>query len=105
MKNLKDKFNLQFWQNDYVERFQLNREGREILKRFIFDSPEKAKGFIIEKYAREVYREDIIDTYCSMYNRDRINEILQDLEYEKLTDKEVEEYGIIEQEEAEEFER
>lgn len=102
---MKDKFNLQFWQNDYAERFQLNREGRDILKRFIFDSPEKAKKFIIEKYAREVYREDIIDTYSSMYNRNRINEILQDLEYEKLTDKDVEEYGIIEQEDAEEFER
>ena len=46
------------------------------------------RKFIIEKYAREVYREDIIDTYSSMYNRNRINEILQDLEYEKLTDKE-----------------
>ena len=40
-----------------------------------------------------------------MYNRNRINEILKDLEYEKLTDKDVEEYGIIEQEDAEEFER
>lgn len=29
---MKDKFNLQFWQNDYAERFQLNREGRDILK-------------------------------------------------------------------------
>lgn len=97
-------FDLKFWQRDYIKRFQLDREAKEILNWFVLSSPQNAEDFIKDKYAREVYREDIIDTYCSKYDINKINKLLQDLDEEPLTKDEIEDYEILEQEETEEFE-
>ncbi len=96
---MNNKFNLKFWQQDYIKRFQLDREGQEILKNFIQSSPQKAEEFIKDKYGRQVYRTDIIDTYCTKYNTDKINKILKELNEEELTKEEIENYEISEQQE------
>lgn len=98
------EFDLNFWRRDYEKRFQLDREAKEILKWFVLSSPQKAEEFIKDKYGREVSRLDIIDTYCSKYDNNKINKILHDLDEEKLKAEEIENYGIFQQEETEEFE-
>ncbi len=92
-------FDLKFWQRDYEKRFQLDREAKEILNWLVLSSPQDAEEFIKDKYAREVYREDIIHTYCSKYDSNKINKLLHDLDEEKLTKKEIEDYEILNQEE------
>lgn len=96
-------FDLKFWQRDYIKRFQLDRDAKEILNWFVLSSPQNAEEFIKDKYAREVYREDIIDTYCLKYDINKINKLLHDLDEEPLTKDEIENYEISEQEETEEF--
>lgn len=98
-----NKFDLKFWQKDYIKRFQLDRDAKEILNWFVLSNPQNAQEFIKDKYAREVYREDIIDTYCSKYDSSKINKLLRDLDEEELTKDEIENYEILEQEETEEF--
>lgn len=97
-------FDLKFWQRDYIKRFQLDRDAKEILNWFVLSSPQNAEEFIKDKYAREVYRGDIIDEYCSKYDINKINKLLHDLDEEPLTKDEIENYEISEQGETEEFE-
>lgn len=92
-------FDLKFWQRDYIKRFQLDRDAKEILNWFVLSSPQNAEEFIKDKYAREVYRGDIIDTYCSKYDIKKINKLLQDLDEELLTKDEIIDYEIPEQQE------
>lgn len=91
---MNSKFNLKFWQRDYIERFQLDREGREIFNFLIHNNPISAEQFIKDKYARDVYRLDIIDKYCDRYDKAKINKLLNDLEFDLLSDEEVKEYEI-----------
>lgn len=97
-------FDLKFWQRDYIKRFQLDRDAKEILNWFVLSSPKNAEEFIKDKYAREVDRVEIIDTYCLKYDSNKINKLLCDLDEEKLTKDEIENYEITEKEETEEFE-
>lgn len=92
-------FDLRFWQRDYIKRFQLDRDAKEILNWFVLSSPQNAEEFIKDKYAREVYREDIIDAYCSKYDINKINKLLHDLDQEPLTKDEIIDYEILEQQE------
>ena len=94
-------FDLKFWQRDYTKRFQLDREAKEILNWFVLSSPQNAEEFIKDKYAREVYRVDIIDTYCSKYDINKINKLLHDLDEEPLTKDEIIDYEILEQQNIE----
>ena len=98
MKNI---FDLKFWQRDYIKRFQLDREAKEILNWFVLSSPHNAEEFLKDKYAREVNRADIIDTYCSKYDSNKINKLLRELDEEELTKEEIKDYEILEQEESE----
>lgn len=98
---MNNKFDVKFWQRDYIKRFELDRDAKEILNWFVLSSPQNAEKFLKDKYAREVYRLDIIDTYCSKYDSNRINKLLQELDEEKLTKDEIKNYEIFEQEETE----
>lgn len=102
---MSSKFNLRFWEKDYMKRYELGREAREILNWLVNYNPKIAERFIKDKYEREVYREDIIDTYCSKYDSEKINKLLNDLEYDELSEEEIKEYQIKrKEEETEEFE-
>ena len=101
---MESKFNLIFWKKDYIERFKLDREAQEILNSFISLSPQEAEQFIKDKYARSVYREDIIDTYCTRYDVKKINSILKEIDENELSIEEIKEYKIQELNETEEFE-
>lgn len=96
---MSNNFNFNFWKQDYIERFHLDREGIEMLNYFIQVTPDSAKNFIKDKYTREVYREDIIDKYCLKYNSKKINQLLDEMEYENLTADEIKYYKISEQKE------
>lgn len=88
------KNNIEFWKRDYIKRFQLDREGKEILNFLTSASPHLAEQFIRDKYDREVYRCDIIDTYCDKYNAEKINKLLLELDQEPLSAEEIENYEI-----------
>lgn len=98
----KKSFNLEFWEMDYRKRFQLDREGEEILHFLVKVNPNLAKQFIKDKYERNVYRGDIIDTYCDKYDNLKINKLLNDLDFESLTQEEIIECGIKVNNESEE---
>lgn len=87
-------FNFAFWKKDYLKRFNLDREGEEILDYFIAVDRDKAEEFIKDKYQREVYKTDIIDTYCERFSIEKINKILEEMEFEPLTEEEIEEYEL-----------
>lgn len=87
-------FDFKFWEMDYRKRFQINREGEEILHYLIVSNPENAKKFIQDKYSREVDRLAIIDSYCDKYDNRKINKLLNNLEFESLTQEEIKEYEI-----------
>ena len=88
------KDNIDFWKRDYIKRFQLDREGKEILDFLTSASPQLAEQFMRDKYDREVYRCDIIDTYCDKYDNEKINKLLLELDQDPLSDKEIKDYEI-----------
>lgn len=101
----KKSFDLKFWEMDYRKRFQLDREGEEILHFLVNANPNLAQQFIKDKYDREVYRGDIIDSYCDKYDNIKINKLLDDLELKPLTKDEIVDLGIkVNKENEEEFE-
>lgn len=89
------KNNIDFWKIDYIKRFQLDIQGIEILNFLISANPKLAEQFIKDKYSREVYRFDIIDTYCDKYDNKKINELLSELDYEPLSTEEIKDYEIM----------
>lgn len=88
------KNNIDFWKRDYIKRFQLDREGKEILDFLTSASPHLAEQFMRDKYDREVYRCDIIDTYCDKYDNEKINKLLLELDQDPLSAKEIKDYEI-----------
>lgn len=89
------KNNIDFWKRDYIKRFRLDRQGIEILNFLISANPKLAEQFIKDKYAREVYRFDIINTYCNKYDNKKINELLTELDYAPLFAEEIKKYEIM----------
>lgn len=87
-------FNFPFWKKDYLKRFNLDKEGEEILDYFIAMDKIKAEEFIKDKYQRDVYKTDIIDTYCEKFNIEKINKILKEIGFDPLTRKEIKEYEL-----------
>ena len=87
-------FDINFWKRDYIKRFNLDREGQEILGAFISADEKKAEEFIKDKYERTVYRGDIIDTYCDKYDNVKINELLKNFEYDSLSEDEIKNFDI-----------
>ena len=79
------KNNIDFWKKDYIKRFQLNRDGTEILNFLESANPTLAEQFIRDKYDREVLRSEIIDTYCDKYDNEKINKLLLELEQDPLS--------------------
>lgn len=98
-----NEFKFDFWKIDMRERFDLNRMGCEILSHFIYHEPEVAKRFIIDTYQMKVQKCDILDDYCEKYDSEKINAILKQIEFDELTEDEIQDYGIrlIENEEEE----
>ena len=88
------KNNIEFWKKDYIKRFQLDRDGRELLNFLTSASPQLAEQFMKDKYDREVMRSEIIDTYCDKYDNERINKILHELDQDPLSDEEIDEFEI-----------
>lgn len=91
---MSSSFNFAFWVHDYDKRFSLDREAKEILDYFVAVDPKNAEEFIKDKYQREVWKSDIIDTYCDRFNVSKINKILEQLDFEHLTKEEIKEYEI-----------
>ncbi len=88
------KNNIDFWKRDYIKRFQLNREGTEILNFLASANPTLAEQFIRDKYDREVMRCEIIDTYCDKYDNEKINKLLLELGQDPLSAEEIKDYEI-----------
>ena len=88
------KNNIDFWKRDYIKRFQLNRDGTEILNFLVSANPTLAEQFIRDKYDREVLRSEIIDTYCDKYDNEKINKLLLELDQDPLSAEEIRDYEI-----------
>ena len=86
--------NIDFWRKDYIKRFRLDKEGKEILNFLVSVDKVLATQFMLNKYQTETYREDIIDSYFEKYDNEKINELLKDLEYAPLTPAEIKESNI-----------
>lgn len=91
-RSLSSSFNFAFWVNDYDKRFNLDREAKEILDYFVAVDPKNAEEFIRDKYQREVWKLDIVDTYYDKFEVVKINKLLKELDFEYLTEEEIEEY-------------
>ncbi len=91
---MNSSFNFAFWVHDYSKRFYLDREAKEILDYFIAVDPENAEEFIKDKYQREVWKSEIVDTYCDRFNVSKMNKILEQLDFEHLTKEEIKKYEI-----------
>lgn len=89
------KENIDFWKRDYIKRFQLDREGTEILNFLVSANPTLAEQFIRDKYDREVLRSEIIDTYCDKYDNEKINKLLLELDQDPLSAEEIKDYEIM----------
>ena len=89
------KDNIDFWKRDYIKRFQLDREGTEILNFLTSANPQLAEQFMRDKYDREILRSEIIDTYCEKYDNEKINKLLLELDQDPLSVEEIKEYDII----------
>lgn len=88
------KNNIEFWKRDYIERFKLDREGKEILSFLTSSNPQLAEQFIKDKYDREVLRSEIIDTYCDKYDNEKINKLLIELDQDPLSEEEIKDFEI-----------
>lgn len=95
------KNNIDFWKRDYIKRFQLNRDGTEILNFLVSADPTLAEQFIRDKYDREVLRSEIIDTYCDKYDNEKINKLLLELDQDPLSAEEIKDYEIMVKKERE----
>lgn len=101
---MNSNFDFNFWKIEFRDRFELNRTASEMLNSFMYHNPKAAKDFIINTYQRQVYKCDIIDKYCEKYDSEKINSILKQIEFDELTEEEIQDYGIKVSEEAEESE-
>ncbi len=88
------KDNIGFWKRDYIKRFQLDREGTEILNFLVSANPRLAEQFMRDKYNREVLRSEIIDTYCDKYDNKKINKLLLELDQDPLSAEEIKDFEI-----------
>lgn len=102
MQNNND-FNFDFWKIEMRDRFELNKMGCDILSHFIYNNPEAARRFIIDSYQANVYKCDILDKFCEKYDSEKINSILKQIEFDELTEEDIQNYEIKITEEEEEL--
>lgn len=101
---MNNNFDFDFWKIEIRDRFDLNRIACQMLDHFVHHNPKAAKDFIIDIYQTKVYKCDIVDKYCEKYDSEKINSILKQIEFNELTQEEIQDYGIKVSEEAEESE-
>ncbi len=95
---MRTRFDIKFWKKQFIKDFELNETGKELLNNLIYTNKQLAERVIIDNYERSFYRLDFIDRFSDKYDKDKINDLLQQLDYEPLTDEEIKEYEIKENE-------
>jgi len=98
---MNNNFDFDFWKREFKRRFELNEITGQMLDNFIYYNPEMAKRYIIDVYQQKVYKCDILDKYCDRYDSEKINSILKQIEFDELTEEEIQEYEIKKSEEEE----
>lgn len=88
-----DCLNIHFWKNELIKFFDLNEVGEELLNIFIESNENDAKKFIINKF-KKIYREEILDMYSERFYTNKINQILKELNYQEITEKDIDEYRL-----------
>ncbi len=95
---MKTNFDIGFWKTKFAKHFELNETGKELLSQLIYSNKEAAIQLMKDCYDRKFYKEDFIDMFCDKYDKEQINTLLKQLDYEPLTDEEIETYKIKENE-------
>lgn len=95
---MRTRFDIKFWKRQFIKDFELNETGKELLNNLISANKQLAEKVIVDNYEGLFYRLDFIDRFSDNYDKDKINDLLQQLDYEPLTDEEIKEYNIKESE-------
>lgn len=98
---MNNNFDFDFWKIEIRDRFDLNRVGSEILTYFIYYNPTQAQNYIRDLYQSKVEKYELIDKFCNKYDSEKINSILNQIEFDELTEQEIQEYEIKKSEEEE----
>lgn len=94
---MKKRFDIKFWKYKFRDWFELNRTGEELLNKLIYANKQLAEECIKDNITSKFYRMDIIDMFCDRYDKDKINDLLQQLDFEELSNEEIKEYEIKEE--------
>lgn len=84
---------MDFWKYELIKYFDINEIGEELLNMFIENNANEAKKFIIDKF-KKLDREEILDMYSGRFYNNKINQILMELNYQKITSDDVDEYNL-----------
>ena len=84
--------NINFWKNDYIKRFDLDEKARVILDYLCAYSEEGAEELFKNEYEEDIHRDEIINDYYKKYGRNKLNELLVEIDFDILDAKEIIKY-------------